>query len=241
MYAERLELIEVNIFSETPLYQANPQQMWADPDVTAEELKVVKGRRSKPMRGTNSEEFRKAQKLVYLTDEGLPYHPCVAFKDVLQMASLKREIGHMSNKTGKFVADGPAEEAIAHGVNLPDECFVLCDPKTLGKKQPKPLPIDGWLMRHDRIVCWNKDKLHGGTPTIALRISWKKWGGVLRLRIDREFFPTDQSLEFLIYLLNVGGLIWGIGCGRNRIKGLDRGKPIYGGMNRGQFWAELRV
>jgi hypothetical protein len=109
----------------------------------------------------------------------------------------------------------------------------LLDPDTLDQKKPRALTEKEWLVDVRTAVNYNC------RPPVRIPVArpkWAKWGGLLLLEVDRDFFATFDPLTDL---LNVAGR-FGIGAGRNRKE--QRGRQmVWSGMNLGKYVAELKV
>lgn len=201
----KIELVPFNITGIKPLMQDNPASM------TRKETKGVQTKQSPEVKSAKDE----SEQRLYINDEGLFYHPMLAFFPPLMGASSYKKFGKHSVSTVLGIA-----------VEIAEEEFVLCKPETLKSKKPKPLG------EHDCVIdtrrCVNKTA--GGI--IVSRPKWLKWAGILTLEIDRDYVA---NLEDMVTLLNGAGRL-GIGCGRRH---KAEGKS-WKGCGLGKFTAELR-
>ena len=154
---------------------------------------------------------------LYHNEDGLCFHPAMAFWKALLSASPNRILGSLAASTVVGTAVRPAEEE-----------FILYDPATLnGKGKPKPLTEKDWVADVRGAVN------HNCKPPARIKVArpkWRKWGGLLVLEIDWDLFG---NLNGLTDLLNIAGR-FGIGAGR-----IDKVGPVWGGINMGQFMATL--
>lgn len=222
-----MKLLTLRIVGQKPLIQSNPHEMWAPPPPEDTTVKKAK-RKGGSLRGTDSEDFLTAQKQLYVDDDGRWYHPAQAFWNVLLMACDGRNIGSTNALT-----------IITRCVHLPEENFLLYDPTTLSDKEPKLVEGTEWQIDYRRAVNHNTNKGQGGVGVVAIRPKWKAWGGLLPIEIDVEPFGKTEDFDFLPNLLTVGGLLYGVGVGRRRVKAEKFQKPVWSGFGSGKFKAEL--
>lgn len=201
----KIELVPFNIVGVKPLLQDNPVTM------TRKESKGVSTKQSPVIKSENDEA---AQRL-YINDDGLFYHPMLAFFPPLMGASSYKKFGKFSVSTVLGIA-----------VEIAEEEFILCQPETLNTKKPKSLGEADWVPDTRRAV----NKTAGAI--IVSRPKWRKWGGILTLEIDRDYVV---NLKDMVTLLNGAGRL-GIGCGRRH---KAEGKS-WKGCGLGKFTAELR-
>ena len=212
------EIHSWQIVGTTPLIQSNPHGMWAEPEEDdAAEAKPMK--RKKPMYSGTTEAFRVAQGQLY-QENGTHYHPAAGFFDAISLASRHRKLGRMN-----------AIDAVILGVRVVGERFALCEPDTTSPINPK-----SWMVDKRRAVNHNKGEAQGGVAVVAVRPKWNAWGGVLQLAIDADLFKT---LDGLTDLLNIAGVMFGVGVGRRKIKGIRRQQELWSDCGLGRFTAKL--
>ncbi len=223
----KIELVTWKITGITPLIQSHPRGLLdCEPEPEEGEVSPYK-RKKRAGTASTKEDFAACVKQLYTTDAGLSYHPANAFLSCMREACYKRSLG------GK-----DAQQVFVHTVTLLDTEFILCDPDTLDAKKPKPFKGKEWQIRIDRGINHNKNTSRGGVGIRCCRPTWKRWGGLLTLEVDMDFF---SGMEGLTEILHIGGHIFGVGVGRMRQKGSQGVRPIYGGMGMGKFSAELSV
>ncbi len=206
-----------------PLIQSNPHGMWLPPEEDDDKPKTSQ---RKSLRGTDSEDFKTAKKQLYVNEDGLHYHPAIAFWDNLKMAC-----------SGRTINRANAQTAVTRAVTIIDEEFLLYDPTTLDAKKPKLVKGTEWQIDYRRAVNHNKKTNEGGVGVVAIRPKWKAWGGFLTLEVDRDFF---KDYDGLTELLNVGGHHFGAGVGRIRVKSMVKQQEVWSGFGGGKYSAELR-
>jgi len=228
-----IRLVTWKITGIKPLIQSNPHGMWKPPEVDDGELK--KTGRKKSLRSSNSEDFQAAKGQLYINEDGAHYHPAIAFWQGLLMACDGRKLGTPS-----------ALSVITQAVALIEEEFILYDPATLDGKNPQLLKGDEWQIDYRRAVNHNKDAANGGVCVVAIRPKFKRWGGLLTLEVDADFFTRKVGgeevfdAEGLTGLLNVAGHYYGAGVGRMRVKAMVKQKPVWSGFGSGKYSAELK-
>ncbi len=207
-----------------PLLQSSSESM-LEPKPEPEEGESSRTARKSSVNLPKSEVYATAEKQLYQNGDATFYHPAIAFQEVLQEACYGRKLGRAN-----------ALDIVVHSISPVDEHFLLLDPDTLDKKKPKPLTAKQWVPDSRRGINHNKNTNRGGVAVQCCRPKWIKWGGLLRLWVDMEFFKT---LDGITDLLNVGGHITGIGVGRRRVKAIESTRRVYGSMGTGRFEATL--
>ena len=212
--AMKLELLQWNIIGIRPLMQTNWKNTMSTDTGSTTKTTARKKERLKP--------FDEAERQLYI-DDGLHYHPALAFWRAI-----------MDVLSGRTIGSTAASTILPRSVfPLADERFVLCDPATLDKKKPKPLTAKKWQMDSSRVVNVKAGAL------IVHRPQWPLWSGVLTWEIDLEFFPkssVDAALTIIADILGIAGR-FGVGAGRTRFN--EKTKK-WGGIGRGKFQAMPR-
>ncbi len=221
----KIEVVTWKIVGIKPLLQSNPHVMWIGQEQPDDEK--LKPTRRKTLVGTDSENFALCKRQLYVNDDGLHYHPGMAFWHAITSACPLRKIGHTAALT-----------VVTMAVTLIEDEFILYDPTTLDSKKPKPLKGNEWQIDKRRAINHNKNATQGGVGVVAVRPKWKSWGGFLSLEVDMEIV---RNLDFLTELMNIGGHNFGAGVGRIRLQGTENRQPKWGGLGTGKFTAELRV
>ena len=212
----QIELVTWRIIGTRPLIQ-NRYDVGADPVRGDDgELKVAARKRYVP-----KPRYEEAAKQLY-ESEGRFYHPAGAFWKAMIAAGVGRKFKSIR-----------ADDVIARAVQVCEEEFWLLDPDTLDAKKPRPLRKEDWTVDCRPAVNYNC-KPPARIP--VARPKWRKWGGLLTLEVERDFFG---DLTVLTDVLMIAGR-FGIGAGRIRKE--ERGKQmVWSGLNCGKFVAELKV
>ena len=220
-----IEIVEFNIVGQKPFMQANPASR------EKAELALIEGIIGKAKWKTASESFKEAAALLYATSDGLFYHPMRAFWSAMVFALPNHPIEFVDPEGRKTTK--AANGFLPRVVETAEDYFILCDPKTLTKRTPKPLTAKDWVVDRRGVPIQRK----AGKPTagsaLVSRPKWRVWGGIVRFEVDTRILPMG-SMEILVEIMNEAGRS-GVGVGRLRKDG-----QRWSGLGMGKFECSLR-
>ena len=213
-----MERVEWLIRGIRPLMQNNPAAMAAA--ATAEGTARQSGSTRRTSVKPDSPDYEQARAKLYVSN-GHFYHPAqAAWTSIVQACP--------NTKIGKTATSGIVPPAL----DLVVEELILCDPATLGPKEPVPLTEEDWLL--DRRFVPTTDGKGKVVGIYVPRPKWPRWGVVLPLFTERDVIP-ERYTSVITDILNIAGTR-GWGSGR-----LRKGPNGWVGIRMGKFTAELRV
>ena len=207
-----IDLVTWEIRGNKPLMQNSWRSMLDEDDAPAA---TTASRRGPKVR---SPRFDEAKAKLWQTEDGRYYHPARAFWVAL-----------VSTCPGTSIGKTAASSLIPKAVDIAEEEFILLDPDTLGRKQPRSLGDEDWLLDTRPAVNAQKGAI------LVSRPKWKQWGGLLVLEVNRDVIPMKYD-DVITQLLNNAGLL-GVGSGRTWKK---PGTSQWYSLGMGKFGAELR-